>query len=183
MTWKTLSKKIVTKNNFFTLTEERCLKHNGEIAEQYFTVEKPDSVVIIPFTEDKKVILIKQYRHPIRSTKYEVPAGYVEKKDKSLIASAKRELGEETGYETTKMIKLGKAFALSGFITSTTHFFLALNCKKKTNRHLDKDEEIEVKTDTFKNTLARVKKLDIMDLGSAHGILLAKEYLDNHKIV
>lgn len=182
MTWKTLSKKIVTKNKFFTLTEERCRKHNGDIAEQYFTMEKPNSVVIIPFTEDKKVILIKQYRHPVRSIKYEVPAGYVEKEDKNPMVSAKRELMEETGYKPKKLIKLGKAFALSGLLTNTVHFFLAVDCKKISDQHLDKDEEIEVKETTFDKALILLEKSDIMDLGSVAAMLITKDYLNTHKI-
>jgi len=145
-------------------------------------MEKPNSVVIIPFTEDKKIILIKQYRHPVRSIKYEVPAGYVEKEDKNPIISAKRELMEETGYKPKKLIKLGKAFALSGLLTNTIHFFLALDCKKISDQHLDKDEEIEVKETTLDKALVLLKKSDIMDLGSVSAILMTKDYLNTHKI-
>lgn len=183
MTWKVLSKKTLIKNEFFTLEEERCRKHNGEIAEKYYSMKKPDSVVIVAITKTKKIILIQQYRHPIRSTKYEVPAGYVEKTDKNFIESAKRELLEETGYKPKKLIKLGKTFALSGFLTNTVHFFLALDCEKIDTQHLDKDEEIDVKETTLKIVLTLVNKSDIMDMGSVTAILMAKEYITKHKLI
>jgi len=90
---------------------------------------------------------------------------------------------EETGYKPKKLIKLGKTFALSGFLTNTAHFFLALDCEKIDTQHLDKDEEIDVKETTLKNVLTLVNKSDIMDMGSVTAILMAKEYITKHKLI
>lgn len=67
-------------------------------------------VVIIAMTPEKKVILIKQYRPPVKRFCIEFPAGLVNdrglKSRESMAAAAKRELLEETGYKATRMVKI-----------------------------------------------------------------------------
>lgn len=177
MTWKTLSKKTLIKNKLFSLTEEKLLKHNGKIAQKYFTVHRTNSVIIVPFTKEKEIVLIKQYRHPVRSTKYEVPAGYMEPNEKNPLTAARRELLEETGYKAKKFIKLGEAYASAGFLDNTVFFYLALNCEKISSQHLDQNEEIDVQVVSQKRAEFLLNHNEIKDMGSILGLVLAKEHL------
>ncbi|WP_290166399.1 NUDIX hydrolase [uncultured Parasutterella sp.] len=67
----------------------------------------PGAAAIIPMFDDGRVILEKQYRHPLRKTFLEIPAGKLDPRE-SPLNCAKRELIEETGYEASKWKLLGQ---------------------------------------------------------------------------
>jgi len=171
----------VYENKFFKITEESYKKKNGEMVKEYYTVHRPDAVIIAAFTQDKDIILIRQYRNAVKSESIEIPAGFMEPKEKPLQA-AKRELMEETGFKAKKLIKIGETFANASMLSNHVHFFIAFDCEKAGPQHLDQNEEIEVKITSWKKALTLLKKSDIMDIGSSLGIMLAKEYLNENNI-
>lgn len=87
-------------------------------------VEHPGSVVIIPVTNDGKILFIKQYRHGIGEWILELPAGTLEKNEDPLNC-AYRELIEETGYKAGKMLKLFEMYVSPGYTTEYMYVFLA----------------------------------------------------------
>lgn len=183
MTWKILKSSYPIKNSFLTVRKDKAQKPDGTIVENYYTIEKPDIAIITAITEKNEIILIKQYRHPVKSVRYEIPAGYMEKSDKTILQTAKRELLEETGYKASKFIKIRSAYASAGNMDNTVHFFIAFNAKKIDHQNLDKNEEIEVKVVPVKKALKLLKEENIMDLGSATGVMLTLEYLKQKGII
>ncbi len=180
MTWKILKSKYLIKNKFLSLRHDRCQKPSGEIVEDYYTIEKPAVAIIAAFTEKNETLLIRQYRHPVQSTDYEIPAGYIEKKDKSILQGAKRELFEETGYKATSWKLLKKAYTAAGTMNNTVHFFIAFNAKQVDKQNLDQHEEIEIHLTPLKKALKLLKDGKIKDLGSLTGFILATDYLKNN---
>ena len=182
MSWKTLQSKIIIKNKFFTLTKDRCQKSNGEIIGDYFSIFRPEAAIVAAFTEKMELIMINQYRYPVKSLDLELPAGYIEPKEKNIAQAAARELLEETGFKAGKLIRLQKSFASAGFLTNSVYFFIAFNCQKIQEQKLDKSEEIGVKITPWKKVSALLEKGKIKDMGSVCGILLATEYFKNHNV-
>ena len=90
-----ISKKTVYKNKWFQIIDN----HYIETKKNYFTIQIPDSSVILPITTDEEFIIIKQYRETLNNYSLELPAGFIEK-DENPIDTAKRELFEETGYKS-----------------------------------------------------------------------------------
>ena len=125
------------------------------------------------------ILLCKTLDLPISI--YFLPGGHVEHGE-SVETSLLRELMEETGHKAKRLIYLGEKYANASMLSNRVHFFLAFDCKKVGPQHLDPNEEIEVKITSWKKVLTLLAKSDIMDLGGSYGILLAKEYLNNHKI-
>jgi ADP-ribose pyrophosphatase len=69
-------------------------EYNGhDIAREF--VQHPGAVVILAMDENERVLVIKQYRHPIRSRDWELPAGLLDVANEPLLAAAQRELAEE----------------------------------------------------------------------------------------
>lgn len=188
MAAKTLSKKTVLKNKFIEITKESYLKSNNKIANNYFVIHRPDTAVIAAFLKKKskkdpsKIILIRQYRHAIKTTGYELPAGYLEPKDTSPLQGAKRELTEETGYEANFFIKIGETHPYPSLLSNKVNYFLAFNTKKTSPQHLDQNEEIDVKVVTWKKALNMLSGQEILDNGSTTGLLLTQQYLQKHHI-
>lgn len=176
MSWKILKSRSIIKNSFFEVKEDKCKKSDGVVVKRYFTVNRPDAVVIAAFTPKKEIILIHQYRHPVKSTDYELPAGYLEPRDKNIKKAAERELLEETGYKAFKIKKIGETYASAGLMNNKVHFFMAENAVKIQELKLDENEEIEVKITPWKKALKLLKQQKIKDIGSVTGILLAEKF-------
>ena len=139
-----------------------CLLNNGKkiIRERIIKNNKDGSAaIILPITKEGNVLLVVQPRvFKPTTVGVEVPAGYIED-DEDPILSAKRELEEETGYACRDMILLAKYFQDSGCSSAYNHCFLALDCEKVTEQHLDKDEFVRYFECSFEEAL------ELIDLG------------------
>jgi 8-oxo-dGTP pyrophosphatase MutT (NUDIX family) len=145
MKWKILSSEYLVKHPFFTARKDKCVTREGKIIEKYFVVELPTTACAVPITEDGKVIMIKQYRHPVQEVLLELPGGFIDLNE-SPEAAMGRELMEETGYEFSSMEQVGMIAANPGVLNNYTALFLAKGGKKTGKQNLDHNEEIEIVT-------------------------------------
>ncbi len=180
MPWKILKSETILKNKFFSIKKDKCKKSDKTIINEYFTVNRPDVAIIAAFTTQKKLIMIRQYRHPVQALNYELPAGYMEPSDTDIQKAAERELLEETGYKAKKLKKIHEAYASAGFMNNRVHFFIGFNAKKIQKQQLDESEELTVRLTSWQKALKLLKDEKIKDLGSVAGILLVKKYLETH---
>jgi ADP-ribose diphosphatase len=104
-------------------------------------IEHPGSSAIIPFISEDEIILIQQYRHAVKETIYEIPAGTLDKGE-TFVACAARELEEETGYRAGKLAPLTIIYPSPGILSETMHLFKAINLTKTKTNHQD-DESIK----------------------------------------
>lgn len=176
MNWKTLKSEIVFKNPFYEITKETCETASGRLVEGYYTIKRPNVIVVAAITEDRQVILINQYRQPVRSRDIELPAGYIENEE-TPIQAAKRELLEETGYTSENFKELKTAFASAGTMSNTIHFFLATKAKKVADQKLDPNEELSVHPTPIEEAFKFLEEGKIKDMASISGLLLIKDLL------
>lgn len=144
MNWKKISSAYLSRHIYFTARKDVCETPGGHIIDPYFVVEMPTSVCALAITEDNKVVLLRQYRHPIEETILELPGGFVDKDESSGKAIA-RELLEETGYEFSEYHFLVRVAANPGVLNNYTDLFLATGGRKIATQKLDANEEIEIK--------------------------------------
>ena len=94
--------------------------------------------------DDRKwFVLVRQYRHGIGETRYELCAGVCENNETPLQA-AQRELLEETGYGHGRWLPLMNISGNTSTINNLTHCFLALDVEPVDKQHLDQSEDLSV---------------------------------------
>lgn len=81
----------------------------------------------VAITPDDRIVLARQYRHPVGDFFLEIPGGLVDSEDASFEAAARRELEEETGYTSSRWIEVTSLYANAAKQTNRMHVFLALD--------------------------------------------------------
>ena len=107
----------------------------------YSYVKIKDCAAVLCIVE-QSVLLLRQYRHTLRSWEYEIPAGSVEDGENTEEA-AKREVMEETGYDIKEMVFLGWYHLSVGSTTERVFLYYAL-CHKQKKQKLDVLEKIQL---------------------------------------
>lgn len=102
----------------------------------------PGAVLILPILEDGRVVLIRNTRHTVHETLWELPAGTLELGEDPAVCAA-RELTEETGYTAQRITALGWFFTSPGVLTEKMYVFLAQGLVAGP-QDLEDNERIEV---------------------------------------
>ena len=124
-------------------------------------VVHPGAVVILPITNQGKVVMIRNRRLSIGQTLLELPAGTLEPGE-LLINCAGRELLEETGYLATKMKPLASFFTSPGILTEKMSAFIGTGLVHK-GQQLDEGEQIEVELMDYDDVIAATHDGRIFD--------------------
>lgn len=119
-----------------------------------------NAVAIAAFTEDNKMILTKQYRHPLRKLIYDLPAGGVKEGETPELA-ALRELEEETGYTAEKLEWVGRFNWNPSNMSGTVEIFFTKSLKPKGD--FDAGEIVNVELTDFDIVLEKVLKGELVD--------------------
>ena len=161
MKWKTLESEYISEHIYFTARRDRCQREDGAIIDPYFVVEMPTSATALALTADNNVLLVNQYRHPIKEVVLEFPGGFVDPGE-DFATAMHRELLEETGYRFDKVEWVGRVAANPGVLTNYTELFLATGGIKTQEQQLDHNEEIEVLEMPMEEFLEKVRKQELV---------------------
>jgi 8-oxo-dGDP phosphatase len=88
-------------------------------------LEHPGAVAVLALDAEDRVLMIRQYRHPVGRLLWEIPAGLRDVAGESLRATAERELLEEAGYRAAEWQVLTDSFSSPGISTERLRIFLA----------------------------------------------------------
>ncbi len=130
------------KGKLLNVSVKKTVLPNGH-AVNLEIVNHSGAVLIVPFLNKDKVIILRQYRAVIDTYLYEFPAGTLGKGEKPGHC-AYRELIEETGYKAKKIKKIGKIYPCPGYSTEEIVFFTAHELTV-CPRQPEPDEIIEIK--------------------------------------
>ena len=128
---------------WFKVRQDRVQLPDGKVIEDYYLWESEDVAMVVPITSEGKLVLVQQYKHGAGDIMIECPAGYLAENEDGESA-ARRELGEETGYEIKEMEPLGALINYPTKETGKLHVFAARVSKSGEQNNLDPTENIQV---------------------------------------
>lgn len=176
---RTISSMEIFKGVLLHVLKDEVELENGVHSTREFVLH-PGAVAIVPITEDGKVVLVEQYRYPIKQKLLEIPAGKLDKPGEDPLECAKRELEEETGYTASDYIYLGCIHTTPGFSNEVIHIYLARKLEKG-RMNPDEDEILKVHVEDFQEVLKKCISGEITDAKTLAGIFRAYFFLKNSR--
>ncbi|WP_375384603.1 NUDIX domain-containing protein [uncultured Microbacterium sp.] len=138
-----LASERVYEGRIWDVRSDTVQYRDGEIVRQY--VEHPGAAAIVALDEHERVLLIQQYRHPIRRRDWEIPAGLLDVDGESPLQSAQRELAEEADLTASDWEPLVSIFTTPGGNDEVVHLFLARGLASNGDAHARAEEEADIR--------------------------------------
>lgn len=141
--WQVMESEYLLKRPWLTARRDRVLLPTGVELPEYYVLEYPDWVNTIAITRDGRFVTVRQYRHGLGETRYELCAGVCEPGEQPL-ESARRELLEETGFGGGHWEEFMVISANTSAMNNLTHCFLALDVEPIGPSHTEPGEDLSV---------------------------------------
>ena len=136
---------LVYQGRVWDVRNDTVAYGDGEIVRQY--VDHPGASAIVAIDDDGRVLLIQQYRHPIRHRDWEIPAGLLDIAGESPLETAQRELTEEADLTASSWESLVSIFTTPGGNDEVVHVFLARGLSEVGSAHARAEEEADIRVE------------------------------------
>jgi 8-oxo-dGTP pyrophosphatase MutT (NUDIX family) len=154
--WRVIASSYIIDSGFLRLRKDTIELPDGTIIPDYYVRDSRGFVIVLPVTPDGRIVLVRQYKHGIARELLELPAGAIDPGE-APVATAIRELAEETGYVAESM-ELVRSFVTDPTNSnSVAHLFIARNAIKTAEQKLDPTEAISVELVTPEQLRAFVR--------------------------
>jgi ADP-ribose pyrophosphatase len=124
-------------------------------------IRHPGAVAVVPILPDGRLVLVKQFRYPVDSVLYELPAGKLDPGEDPQHCAV-RELSEETGFEAGMLEYLTTIATTPGFADEAIHLYVAKDLRKH-EQHTDEGEFINLEYLTMETVREMIIKGVIYD--------------------
>ena len=142
--WKQVAKEPLADARVFTVARERALSPRTGLECDFYVLNTPDWVNVVPVTPEGDLVLVRQYRQGIHDVTLEIPGGTMDPDDSGPLEAARRELLEETGYEAERLVSLGWVHPNPALQDTRCHTFLAQGARRVAEPSPDGSEDLEV---------------------------------------
>lgn len=140
-----VSSDLAFQGAVWDVRDDRVRYGDGEIRRQY--VAHTGAVAIVALDAQERVLLIQQYRHPIRHRDWELPAGLLDVAGEEPLEAARRELAEEADLVATHWEPLVSSWTTPGGNDELIHVFLATGISAAPAAHAREDEEADIRVE------------------------------------
>ena len=167
------SSELVFRGRVWDVVSE-TFDYNGESLTRDF-VKHPGAVAVLALDDQQRILLIRQYRHPVRSYLWEIPAGLLDIEGEDRLTAAQRELMEETGYTAGTWSKLTDFMTTPGGNDEVITIFLAQDLEHVGHNLELEGEEVDMLKEWFPlgEALASVLAADIQSPSAIVAIMAA----------
>jgi ADP-ribose pyrophosphatase len=174
LTEKTFELHYSHNGRFLTIRDDSVTLSSSRSAKREF-VEHPGSVMIFPMLNYEEVIVERVYRYPVGDTLFELPAGMIDPHESSL-ECARRELLEESGYDSRTWLFAGKYFNAPAYSSEFIDVWVARNLNYLGSPESE-NEPLEIVKFNYHELLQAAKLGRLRDMRSTCAILLADNAL------
>lgn len=162
LAWEEVHTEHIVQDEWIDFRKSAWKFPDGSVFEPFYSYSRRDYVVIVASDTDGNYLCVKQFRPGIKQVTTEFPAGGIERKDgkeygssrsgenaqdisaEDALEAAKRELLEETGYESDEWRALLTLPSNATIADNYAHIFMAKNCRKVSGQDLDDTEFLNV---------------------------------------
>jgi len=137
-----LGSDVVYEGRVWAVRRDRFAYGDGSITREY--VDHPGAVAILAVDDDDRVLLIRQYRHPIRCRDWELPAGLLDVHGEDPLQAARRELAEEADLAAARWSLLADFFTSPGGSSESVQVYLARDLSVAPEEFHRMDEEADI---------------------------------------
>ena len=169
--WKTIKSETVIEDYHVTVKKNEVQLSDGAVIDDFYTVTIPDAAMVAAITPEGRILLKTEFRYAIGEEVIECPAGMFEQNEADPLTVAKRELLEETGYESSDWTYLGSTLESTSKLTNRMHLFLFFYCVQTCGQHLDANEHLTVTEVYLDTAVGMVMNGSINANSTAHLIL------------
>ena len=154
--WEEIKTEHIVKDEWIDIRRSAYRFPDGSVFEPFYSYSRRDYVVIVATDTNGDYICVRQYRQGIKRVTTEFPAGGIERSDdrqygkpadgcaEDALLAAKRELLEETGYESDDWNYMITVPSNATIADNYAYLFTAKNCRKVSGQDLDETEFLNV---------------------------------------
>ena len=169
--WKTRSSKVIYENPWMRLREDVAELPDGRTT-IYGVVVFGNCVGVLPFVDEKHVLLVRQYRYVQgEDHRWEMPTGGVNEGE-TFEQAAQRELAEEAGYRAGRLIHISSYYTSKCICDETAHLYIGEELTPA-QAPPDETEFLQRRVFSFDEALRMALEGEIMDSMSVMALLLA----------
>ena len=178
--WEEISTEHIVQDEWIDIRKSAYRFPDGRVFQPYYSFTRRNYAVIVASDEDGQFICVRQFRQGIKQVTTEFAAGAIEQKDgeepkEAALRAARRELREETGYESGRWTHLLTIPSNATISDNYAWLFMAEDCRKVTGQDLDEMELINVEKHSAKELDEMIARGSFQQSVHALAWLLAKE--------
>ncbi len=143
--WPRLSSRSLANYRIFSLRSDLKINPRTGGQHDFFVIDCPDWVNVVPVTGDGRLVMVEQYRHGSNTVELEIPGGVMDPHEKDPVQAGLRELREETGYVGDPVRLIGQIFPNPAIQSNVCHTLLVENCVLRHETEFDHAEDIAVR--------------------------------------
>ena len=167
---------LVRAGSILDIYDDEMKLPDGSIEHWDFVSHRKGAACTVAVLDDKRIIMVRQYRPALERYTIELPAGSRDSKEEDTRVCAERELFEETGYRAGKMKKLLSLKSTVAFCDELIDVYLATDLKKEGSQQLDPAESIDIRAYSLDELMKMISDFTIQDAKTVAGILAYKAF-------
>ncbi len=140
--WKTIRSTPVGDFRIFKIRSDVKISPRTGNEHDFFVLDSVNWVNVIAVTPDQQLVMVEQYRHGSNTVELEIPGGMMDAGETDPVATAVRELREETGYAGGNARLLGKIHSNPAILSNVTYTVLIENCRLQHGVEFDSGEDL-----------------------------------------
>jgi ADP-ribose pyrophosphatase len=167
--WKKLSQRTLLETPYYNVSLDHLRHPHGRELDYYVIHYRREAAGIVPVDDRGRILMVRQWRHPVQKLCWSVPAGAIEPGEDGP-TGANRELREETGYQADSITHLYDYHPVVGTADAAFRLFVGHGVHKVSD--YDHDEICDVEWFTRAQVEAMIDAGELCDGLSLTSLLL-----------